>query len=101
MHKSLKAKERDIKEAEIELRRLSKEKSVIEEERKELLKQKAKLELEAEEAEARAKSDKENQKVGRKESLFLYVYIRSLLCVLTKYFPSAAHQRSGKTTHRD
>ncbi len=63
MHKALKAKERELKDAEIEMRRLNKEKSVIEEERKELLKQKAKLELELEEAESRAGTDQENQEV--------------------------------------
>jgi len=46
------------------VRQLTKEKSTIEEERKELLKQRAKLELEVEETEARTITDRENQEVG-------------------------------------
>lgn len=77
VHKALKAKERELKDAEIEMRRLNKEKSVIEEERKELLKQKAKLELELEEAESRAGTDQENQERLAKEAERLRKEIRT------------------------
>ncbi len=76
VHKALKAKERELKDAEIEMRRLNKEKSVIEEERKELLKQKAKLELELEEAESRAGTDQENQEVRSLRSTRTCVFLR-------------------------
>lgn len=95
VHKILKAKERELKEAEIEIRRLNKEKSVIEEERKELLKQKAKLELEAEEAENRATTDKENQERLAKEAEKLRKEIRATtkkLDDLTPRFMSAVEE---------